>query len=386
MESNKKILILVDWFPPAYKAGGPITSVKNVVEHLHESLNIYVLAGAYDLHSLDILPGIQTNTWIAQNGFHVQYLTQENLHKAGLQKVIFDLNPEVVYLNSFFSKNFTIIPLQILKKRKVKIILAPRGMLGSESLKIKWAKKKIFLWVSKFLGLYKSVFWHATSEKEAQEITQNYQIEKDAIRILPNFLPYQDISWESIALQKKNREKTSFLFVGRVVPIKNLLFMLDCFGDLTPEDKSRCSIKIVGPIEDQDYYQQCLQAAKNHQLNVEFLGDLVPEKVKEEYQKNHFFISTTLHENFGHSIAEALCYGCPVILSDQTPWKNLALLEVGWDLPLSDKKGFTEVISKGINMDENKYKQLGLNAYEYFKTISNQNIIKKDYISFFSKD
>ena len=31
---NKKVLICIDWFLPAYKAGGPIQSISNMVNHL----------------------------------------------------------------------------------------------------------------------------------------------------------------------------------------------------------------------------------------------------------------------------------------------------------------------------------------------------------------
>jgi glycosyltransferase involved in cell wall biosynthesis len=39
-------------------------------------------------------------------------------------------------------------------------------------------------------------------------------------------------------------------------------------------------------------------------------------------------------ENFGHIVPEAWAAGCPVLVSDRTPWRNLAQQGVGWDLPL----------------------------------------------------
>jgi hypothetical protein len=35
------------------------------------------------------------------------------------------------------------------------------------------------------------------------------------------------------------------------------------------------------------------------------------------------FLFPTLGENYGHVISEALASGCPVVISDQTPWRNL---------------------------------------------------------------
>lgn len=34
-----KVLIFIDWFAPGYKAGGPITSNVNIVEHLSDKLD-----------------------------------------------------------------------------------------------------------------------------------------------------------------------------------------------------------------------------------------------------------------------------------------------------------------------------------------------------------
>ncbi len=63
-------------------------------------------------------------------------------------------------------------------------------------------------------------------------------------------------------------------------------------------------------------------------------GPLPPDRVAEALRANHLLFLPTRSENFGHVILEALAAGCPVLLSDRTPWRNLARAGVGWDLPL----------------------------------------------------
>lgn len=41
-----KVLIFIDWFAPGYKAGGPITSNVNIVEHLSDKLDFYVITSS----------------------------------------------------------------------------------------------------------------------------------------------------------------------------------------------------------------------------------------------------------------------------------------------------------------------------------------------------
>ena len=48
-------------------------------------------------------------------------------------------------------------------------------------------------------------------------------------------------------------------------------------------------------------------------------------------------ILPTLGENFGHVIVEAWTAGCPVLVSDRTPWRQLASHGVGWDVALDHR-------------------------------------------------
>ena len=50
----------------------------------------------------------------------------------------------------------------------------------------------------------------------------------------------------------------------------------------------------------------------------------------------HFFILPTLGENFGHVFIEALAAGCPLIISNRTPWLELEKKGIGWDIPLEN--------------------------------------------------
>jgi glycosyltransferase involved in cell wall biosynthesis len=45
-------------------------------------------------------------------------------------------------------------------------------------------------------------------------------------------------------------------------------------------------------------------------------------------------------------IYEALAAGTPVLIADTTPWRNLAELGVGWDLPLDDPRAFGNKITE----------------------------------------
>src|SRR4249919_758913 len=68
MSGKKKILLFADWYEPAFKAGGPIRSCVNFVQHMREDYEIFVFTSDRDIGSTQALSGIVSNQWIGQSG------------------------------------------------------------------------------------------------------------------------------------------------------------------------------------------------------------------------------------------------------------------------------------------------------------------------------
>lgn len=47
---KRKVLVMVDWYAPGYKAGGPIRSAVNFADQLENELDVYVLTTDRDLN------------------------------------------------------------------------------------------------------------------------------------------------------------------------------------------------------------------------------------------------------------------------------------------------------------------------------------------------
>ncbi len=69
-------------------------------------------------------------------------------------------------------------------------------------------------------------------------------------------------------------------------------------------------------------------------------------------------------------ILEALCAGCPVLISDQTPWRRLEEKGVGWDLPFSRPELFRDVLQRCVDMDGKKYVKWSERAKRYGLQVS----------------
>ncbi len=159
---KKKILICLDWYYPAYKAGGIIQSIQNLTRILSKFYDFYVFTSSTDFgeQPLEHIPLDQWTT--GKNGEKIFYNSSTRVTFSLINKIIKDVNPNFVYLNSMYSLNYTIIPLRVCAKKKIRTVLAPRGMLQQGALQYKSKKKKAFLSFLKLSGWLLYTRFHAT--------------------------------------------------------------------------------------------------------------------------------------------------------------------------------------------------------------------------------
>ena len=367
---KKKVLILAGYYEPSVKGGGPIQSLKNLVDNLSNKLDFYIVAMDRDLGDDKPFPNVETNKWISGGKAKIFYIDPVKLTWKKISDIINSVDYDVMYLNSFFSYKFSIVPLLLKKIKKIPqkpVILAPRGQFSPGALGLKSWKKKLYIKITKALGLYKNIIWHATAENEREDIEAVFG--KDAnIRIASNLTAnYMTLRYEKNI--KKEKGELKIVFISRIHPNKNLkkaLELLKCID-------GKIDFNIYGPIEDKTYWEDCKKMIEDlpQNIKVSYKGIVAHDKVIDIFKQHHIFLFPTLGENFGHVISEALIGGCPVIISNQTPWKNLEQKQVGWDISLCDENRFINAIQYCVNLSNEQYNILSKNAFEYGKKLSN---------------
>src|SRR5690606_18457999 len=117
----------------AYKAGGPVQSIHNMVKVLKNDFIIDVVCSAKDLGERQALSGIEPDRWNAfDDNVNVYYV-----HKSGfgaVAKAIRDRNPDTVYINGVFLPLFNWMPLLMARLKGKRIVFSPRGMLQAGAL------------------------------------------------------------------------------------------------------------------------------------------------------------------------------------------------------------------------------------------------------------
>ncbi len=357
---KKKILIFIDWYLPGFKAGGPIQSVANLVSHLKDEFEISIVTTDTDYSDTTPYTTIQSDQWNTQDGIRVYYISKKQLRLATIRQLIKSEPTDCVYLNGIYSLYFTLFPLLILRNNSTRVVVAARGMLSAGSLHVKQTKKKIFLFLAKSFKLFDKITFHATTAIENKEIRAVFGI-NCAVKTAAN-LPAKDPISEWVP-RKKEEEKLCLINVARIAPEKNLLLALKILQQV----KTAVAFDFYGPIYNTHYWEACQEAMAGLPANVvaTYKGSIAPDQVMQQLKKAHFLFMPTSGENFGHIILQALTAGCPVIISDQTPWKNLEHQKCGWDISLKDTEKFASLIDRLTQLQQPEYDQLSIAAYTY---------------------
>ena len=139
-------------------------------------------------------------------------------------------------------------------------------------------------------------------------------------------------------------------------------------------------LDIYGPIHDIKYWKLCKKVIEKlpKHICVTYKGPIQGSHVPYLLNNYDFFVLLSEGENFGHAIIEALSAGCPVLISKNTPWKDLKRKQIGWDIKTSEKEIITRAFENCMVMSENNYKQWSLKAREYADSVmTNSHIISQ---------
>jgi len=287
----------------------------------------------------------------------VYYLSPERSTVLDIADLIATTPYDVLYLNSFFDLSFSIKPLLARRLGWVpnkSVIIAPRGEFSSGAIRIKYFKKIVYIQAAGLLHLFDNVTWQASSEHEAQDIIRVLKVSAATIHValdLPSSLDFNVPISDVFSSQINANFGIRIVFLSRISPKKNLYFALKVLCYV----KVYVTFDIYGPAEDTDYWKSCEKLIDQLPTNVSvnYFGSVRPEQVPTIFSRYDLFFFPTQGENYGHVIAEALSMGTPVLLSDQTPWRDLQADRLGWDLALDDMDAFVSIIETYSSMPPN---------------------------------
>ena len=232
----------------------------------------------------------------------------------------------------------------------------------------------------KLFGLLKNVYFQSTSDEETLAIEHFLTAEKEQVFLLNNV---PSIPENKNLDSNKKSGQANFIFLSRIVPKKNLLAAINYMASV----KGNVRFDIYGALEDENYWEECKAriAQLPQNVKVEYKGLINHDQVHDTFRKYDAFIFPTYSENFGHVIAESLMVGCPIIISDQTPWTDVSKIKGGWSIPLDNSEQYIQAIQEVIDADRDTELIFRKNILDYIEKKMNLKALQENYNECFSK-
>ncbi len=307
-----KILIVSSYFGKII--GGALNFIKDLSEELSSRG-----------HSVSILLDDRYKDLFSVDGVDIIWFSSAKMTAYSPSwsfiRIISKSDADVIHLHGYMSFQTDLGSL-IGFLRKIPVVLTPHGsLLGYEYLYDSSTSKlpyQIHDMISLKLPVKISKYVIATSNAEFQDC-QRFGMPIDKIKLIP--LSFSLPS--HLKIKKKPIKKTKLLFVGRIVPLKNLDVLLDAIK-IIKKDIPDIEFIIVGDEVsgrlkgDAGYKKQLVSLVETLEIkeNVKFIGWETGQKLWDIYQNSDLFLLASTYENFGRPLLEAAYFGLPLVSTD----------------------------------------------------------------------
>ena len=307
------------------------------------------------------------------------------------------VQPDWIYLNGALpplTRTCLKLRRQESALQTIPVLLAPHGNLSASALAHHRIRKQSWLLYAKARGFYNDLIWHAASARESEQVRAVFgeaaQIcevpmapKREVGRLESGNVESKEpgtknsgtdaqkaplLDEEGWAAQRVGVVPDSALsspnsplhlvYFGRLSPEKNLPFAFLLLKQFARTHPDRPVIyDLIG--SGSDAYEAKLRglaASLPATVQVNFVGQLSAAKLQARLQsppsilRYHALLMPSLTENFSYTVLESLQAGIPVLISDQTPWRDLQSQGVGWDLSLEDPDRWLQALEDLVSL------------------------------------
>lgn len=341
-----RVIILIGAFWPGHDSAGPNLSVKAMCESLGDEIDFLLIARDRPFGAAG--PMVANDGWRDLGWAKVQYLTVGKSGAEGLTGLLRDTPHDVLFINGFFDREFTIPAMMARRSGKVlrvPVVISPRGEFSSGALGLKSVRKSAYLALARALGLLKGVSFHVTSEEEERDVRAAFP--GNRIDRITNVRPVFPLP------EYRPGNLFRIAFLGRISPVKGLDVALEALALV----RQRVDFAIFGPVSDAAHWTRCqeLISALPDNVTAHLDGELANDAVPAAMAARELLFLPSRSENFGHAIFEALAAGTPVLIGDRTPWRGLEAAQAGFDIALPNPAALAAAIDQLAAMPASDY-------------------------------
>jgi glycosyltransferase involved in cell wall biosynthesis len=323
-----KILHVTPAYMPAYRYGGPIQSVHALNKWLvraHAEVTVYTtpingpkdsdvpISTARDLRPVD-RNGVQVHYF--KPSWPRSWFNSREMRNA-LKEHAKDF--DIIHITSVFLSVST-LAARAAKDVGVPYIISPRGSLMTAPLEKKSPlKKSLYMGFIERENLENADALHFTTEPERAEYEKLGYRMKKAI-VIPNGLDPESLSSGDPETFRSEfnipQGKRIVLFLGRLSWKKGLDTLIPAFAKVV--EKIPEAVLVLAGGDDENYkptLEKLIESA-NLRSKVIFTGPILGSERTAAYRNAEIFVLPSYSENFAGTVAEAMYFGVPVVVSE----------------------------------------------------------------------
>lgn len=252
-----------------------------------------------------------------------------------------------------------VYPAWAVKGTRCKLVTSPRGTLATWSLeRHKW-RKRLFGVYAQYVALWATDMWHATCEKEYEEIRAAGF--RQPVAIVPIGMEIPSVTETA---RPRNGEKRTVAFFGRIHKVKAVDSLVLAWEKVSASHPN-WELVVAGP---DGGMVEALKAiiAERKITNVRFTGEINGAAKYAFLSSVDLYVLPSHTENFGVTVAEALACGTPVIASMHTPWGGVVENHCGWCVS-NDVGTLAVTLDEAMSLPQEMLKGMGVRGREWIR-------------------
>ena len=344
-----RVLHVTPYFAPAFRYGGPPRSILGLCQALMEA-GVEIEVFTTTANGPEPLAAAPEGT--EYDGVRVRYFPlawpRRYWRASGLAAAIERALPsaDLVHVHGLWNMTGSAAVARARSAGRPYVV-SPRGMLQPAAMRRHRVLKTAAYWASERAHLSGAAFLHATSHLEQQQIAK---YGRSVVTIANGVAPVAVSADVLEGVRERARIDAGdevVLCLGRLHPIKRLDLLAAAF-DIVHRARPRARLVIAGPDED-GYRARVEPLFTPVAAATRWLGAVDRETVAALFAASRTLVQCSDSESFGMSVAEALAAGLPVVVTNETPWPQVAALELGYVVaqePVAIARGILEILER----------------------------------------
>jgi glycosyltransferase involved in cell wall biosynthesis len=374
-----KILHITPAYKPASVYGGPTLSIAKLCEVLSTKYTIEVLTTR--ANGKTELP-ISSHNPLIVDGVSVQYfhrITKDHTHLS--LSLLWSLCKQLrktkttVHIHSWWNL-VAVISCVIAKATNTLVILSPRGMLTSYTLKNRNAifKSLIHNSIGKFLISHCHV--HATSDQEKSDILKICT--PRSIGVISNFITIPAVHYLHAPLPSFH-STFKLIFLSRIEEKKGL--------ELLFESLAKCSFSwqlTIAGMGKCNYIEKLKKLSKSLNISdsINWIGHITNEQKYQILCNHDLLVLFSYNENFANVVIESLISGTAVAISSNVGLSDyIKANDLGWVSEMN-AKAITRTLNDAF-LDTKKRFRINSTAPSLIRTHFSEQEILNQYVQFY---